>query len=211
MPLGSGPGYAVPGRQGSAMAVAWAGDTLLIGDMFGKVRAWSRARPKVFEWSSTGVGMVNSIAALRPEPGATGKLVAVGYADGSILLATAEDGKEVVRLVQVGPQWVAVSPDGFYASSPRPGDLVSFCIDDAAGGRAYGFDEFDLYSNRPDLVLACLLQFSSKTGPFRAGAENRRKQLYEAYRLRMDRYGLTAGSPLPSQVPKVESVDWMRN
>ncbi|RZL07317.1 MAG: hypothetical protein EOO89_23260, partial [Pedobacter sp.] len=64
-----------------------------------------------------------------------------------------ETGKPVMHLNTIGDYGnIMVTPDNYYMASKSALDGVSFSKDD----NFYSFDQFDLYLNRPDIVLSRL-------------------------------------------------------
>ncbi len=55
-----------------------------------------------------------------------------------------------VTMVNVGPEWIAYTRDGYFDSSRHGGSLVAMAKD----LKAYGMDQFAVRNNRPDIILA---------------------------------------------------------
>ena len=80
-----------------------------------------------------------------------GKFVVAGDLHGRIIIANALTGK-FIRLTVRGSDWLAYTPDGYFAGSRSAGRLAAF----RSGGVAYPIDQFARTRNRPDKVLAHL-------------------------------------------------------
>ena len=68
--------------------------------------------------------------------------------DGTIAKWNLETG-DYMMLLSIGDEWVMYTPDGYFDSSRRGGELVSM----VSGLTAFSLDQFALRFNRPDIVL----------------------------------------------------------
>ena len=90
---------------------------------------------------------------------ADGKLLVSGAQDGSVRLWNMAEHREVAALIALGgTDFVTVTPDQFYRSSRSGLRGVSFRVAD----RLYPFEQFDLHSNRPDIILQRLGRVSNE-------------------------------------------------
>ncbi|MBC7534506.1 MAG: WD40 repeat domain-containing protein, partial [Ferruginibacter sp.] len=81
------------------------------------------------------------------------KQAATASDDGFCTIWDIENGKEVMYLNSIGEYGnLMVTPDNYYMASKSALDGVSFLKDSSF----YSFDQFDLYLNRPDIVLSRL-------------------------------------------------------
>lgn len=71
---------------------------------------------------------------------------------GEFKLLDPTSGKEVITLVGEGNNTIFKTADNYYKIDKEGYDLVSFRV----GKKAYPFDQFDAYFNRPDKVLSAL-------------------------------------------------------
>lgn len=118
--------------------------------------------------------------------------MAISGQNGLIEFRNLKDGN---LLLTFGPfqngQFIYLTEDGFYLSSKRALDYLSYRVD----SRLYSFDQFDLIYNRPDLVAAKLPYFN---------------QMYveaykNAYKKRLQKLGLTEDKlMLSDNAPKVK-------
>ncbi|HUV08160.1 MAG TPA: caspase family protein, partial [Spirochaetia bacterium] len=115
-----------------------------------------------------------------------GKSLAGGSFDGRISKWNIESGDHM-SLLGIGDEWIMFSPDGYFDSSRRGGELVSM----VRGLSAFGPDQFALRYNRPDLVLKRLdfprdetirhfyLQYIKRLVKFRILPNRIRKPVFE--------------------------------
>lgn len=79
--------------------------------------------------------------------------LASGSSDGTVRLWDRTTGKEIAQFVGLyNGEWIVVTPEGYYNSSPRGHELLSV----RKGGSVFGVDQFYDLFYRPDIVAAKL-------------------------------------------------------
>lgn len=89
---------------------------------------------------------------------------------GEFKLLNPETGKEVITLVGEGSNTIFKTADNYYKIDKEGYDLVSFRV----GKKAYPFDQFDAYFNRPDKVLQALKSDDKDLITLYSNAHNKR-------------------------------------
>ena len=117
------------------------------------------------------------ITCIRQHP--AGRLAMVASDDHTISLYRTDKNELVAYLVTCnkGNDYIIRTPDNYYMSSQYGTDAIHFAV----GTDTYGFDQFDLKYNRPDIVL-------SRIG---LADEKQIKLLYHAYQKRLRRMNYT--------------------
>jgi WD40 repeat protein len=90
-----------------------------------------------------------------------GKVVVVGYGDGTLRWHRQSDGEELLALFvhKVDRRWVAWTPKGYYMASPGAESLIGWHVNGASWDQAAAFfpaDRFREQFNRPDIVRLVL-------------------------------------------------------
>lgn len=106
-----------------------------------------------------------------------GKFIIIGTANGLLKLYDSNTGKEVVKLVSFAynDEWIAITPDRYFFASKKATTMLHYVLDN----KIYGFDQFDLQYNRPDIILKRLGYAS----------DERIRLYYKAYLKRLKRTG----------------------
>jgi len=147
---------------------------IAVGKSDGTIHLFDQQSSQLLEVLRPHQGKITSI---RQHP--AGRLAMVTADDHTISLYRTDRNELVAYLVTCnkGRDYIIRTPDNYYMSSQYGTDAIHFVV----GTDTYGFDQFDLKYNRPDIVL-------SRIG---LADEKHIKLLYHAYQKRLRRMKFT--------------------
>jgi len=154
--------------------------TLVSGSADNTVRFWDLNTFNPISVCNGHSNWINALALTKEN-----KYVISGSSDNSMKLWDIRNQKEVATLIALSKQtivfsdidikfridtaWVTVLPSGYYFCSKNSLNSVGFKY----GMRAFGFEQFDLQYNRPDLVLKTIGYNTSDTSIYRQAYQKR--------------------------------------
>jgi len=119
--------------------------TLAVGYECDKIKLWDTEKGIVIR---NFIGHTDKIYSV--DVSTDSKFLLSGSYDNSIKLWNLNTGEEIVTIIPiVNNEWIIVSTDKYYKCSKNLTDKIGFKIN----SKVYGFDQFDLKYNRPDIVL----------------------------------------------------------
>ncbi len=136
---------------------AFINDSIIaVGSGRGEIGLWRVGEKECFRQILLHHAEVTSIV-----PSHDGRLVFTTSKDGTTKVCNAEDFTEILRLIAIDNtmDYIAVTPDHYYKASAGSVEGIHFL----KGYDVYNFDQFDLYFNRPDIVLQRLGYASQHT------------------------------------------------
>lgn len=122
-------------------------DTFVVGRRDGSLYLYEKASTKLTEIQSPHSASITSITT-SPESN-----IALTTSEDKTVGIYRTDKKELVAYLitsDKGNEYIIRTPDNYYMSSPYGVNAISFAV----GKDTYGFDQFDLKFNRPDIVLS---------------------------------------------------------
>ena len=121
--------------------------------------------------------------------GSNNGFLGIALKTGEFILYNPTSGDEVATFIGEGENTIIKTKGNFYRVNKEGFDLVSFRV----GRKAYPFEQFDAYFNRPDIILEAL-----------NCDDEEYIQLYKnAYTRRLDKLGVSAEKPNFSALPKL--------
>jgi WD40 repeat protein len=134
------------GHTDSVEAVAFSPDSrrALTGSWDTTLKLWNLATGQNVRTFTGHTGWVETVAFTGD-----GSRAVSGGADGTVRLWEVETGRELARLVGLaGGEWIVITPEGYYASSPQGHDALNVRL----GNRDFGIGQFYDVFYRPDIV-----------------------------------------------------------
>ena len=134
------------GHTDSVEAVAFSPDNrwALTGSWDTTLKLWDLATGREVRTFTGHTGWVETVAFFGD-----GRRVVSGGADGTVRLWEVATGRELARLVGLaGGEWIVITPEGYYASSPQGHDSLNVRL----GNQDYGIGQFYDVFYRPDIV-----------------------------------------------------------
>lgn len=185
----------LPESEGFNEGLAFGGDY---------IAASNRATNTIKVWNATTGQFIKSIPGhsgqLRFSP--NGKVLFSSGWDRQVKAFDFESGKELYCFIGIkgSRDYVIMLPNGYYTASRRNSKAVAF----AKGKRAYPFEQFDLFFNRPDSLVTLFGESCKQI----LGAGNPNQALAEAYRnarsKRLESLGYQTGELSPeAHLPEV--------
>jgi len=138
------------GHSGYVWSVAFSfdGRQILSGSWDKTIKLWDTATGREIRTFSGHTSGINSVA-FSPDD----KKFLSGSDDGTVRLWDISTGKEIVQFISYNDsEWIVITPDGFYNSSPNGDKYLNVRV----GNNVYGIDQFKDTFYKPQIVEARL-------------------------------------------------------